>query len=123
MEGLARLRQLYLQGGGAEGQPGGASIVYIPAHKSHLDYLMLRCGRQAAWMGLQATDAASDSCLRRALPLPAQSPPLPRTPASPALLSPALPAASPRSYVLFGAGLPCPHIAAGANLRLPLVGR
>ncbi len=45
VEGLSRLRQLYQQGGGSEGgQPGGASIVYIPAHKSHLDYLMLRCG-------------------------------------------------------------------------------
>lgn len=45
VEGLARLRQLYQQDGGSEGgQPGGASIVYIPAHKSHLDYLMLRCG-------------------------------------------------------------------------------
>jgi hypothetical protein len=27
------------------------------------------------------------------------------------------------SYVLFASGLPCPHIAAGANLSLPLVGR
>ena len=39
-------------------------------------------------------------------------------------LSPS-PASSPRacSYVLFASGLPCPHIAAGANLSLPLVGR
>jgi hypothetical protein len=45
-----------------------AALVFVPAHKSHLDYLLL-------------------------------------------------------SYVLFAAGLPCPHIAAGANLSLPVVGR
>lgn len=34
-----------------------------------------------------------------------------------------LPPPGPCSYVLFASGLPCPHIAAGANLSLPLVGR
>lgn len=83
---LERLRGLYVQepgptsvsagvgaaAGSEEAQgvalPPRASIVYIPAHKSHLDYLVL-------------------------------------------------------SYVLFANGLPCPHIAAGANLSLPLVNR
>lgn len=37
--------------------------------------------------------------------------------------TPAHPALSLCSYVLFASGLPCPHIAAGANLSLPLVGR
>ena len=60
---LARLQALYEQGGAGAGAPR-AALVYVPAHKSHVDYLML-------------------------------------------------------SYVLFGCGLPCPHIAAGANLRLP----
>lgn len=47
-EGLGRLRQLHLQGGAeGSGQQGRASIVYIPAHKSHLDYLMLRCGARS----------------------------------------------------------------------------
>ncbi|KAL4437787.1 hypothetical protein ABPG77_005699 [Micractinium sp. CCAP 211/92] len=75
---LQRLRALYengsqqrgcISGGSASssGQPK-ACLVYIPAHKSHVDYLLL-------------------------------------------------------SYVLFASGLPCPHIAAGANLSLPLVGR
>ncbi|KAL4853904.1 Glycerol-3-phosphate acyltransferase [Chlorella vulgaris] len=83
---LERLRGLYVQKpgptsvsagvGAAAGSeqvqgvalPPRASVVYIPAHKSHLDYLVL-------------------------------------------------------SYVLFANGLPCPHIAAGANLSLPLVNR
>lgn len=63
------------QGQQGDQQPGDqavatrrACMVYIPAHKSHLDYLLL-------------------------------------------------------SYVLFASGLPCPHIAGGANLSLPLVGR
>ena len=34
-----------------------------------------------------------------------------------------LPACLACSYVLFASDLPCPHIAAGANLSLPLVGR
>ncbi|EFN54663.1 hypothetical protein CHLNCDRAFT_135255 [Chlorella variabilis] len=55
----------------AAGQPvqqQRACLIYIPAHKSHLDYLML-------------------------------------------------------SYILWACGLPCPHIVAGANLSLPIVGR
>ncbi|GAB4821238.1 hypothetical protein N2152v2_008284 [Parachlorella kessleri] len=56
--GLARLEALHAE---------GCSLVYVPTHKSHVDYLML-------------------------------------------------------SYILFAAGLPCPHIAAGDNLALPLVG-
>lgn len=108
-EGLARLRQLYLQDGAeGSGQQGRASIVYIPAHKSHLDYLMLRCGHRLV--------KAAEAPVNIAAMLPAEL-----RPSHFGRLCFNLPLAC--SYVLFGAGLPCPHIAAGANLRLPLVGR
>jgi glycerol-3-phosphate O-acyltransferase len=47
--------------------PGGATVVYVPCHRSHIDYLLL-------------------------------------------------------SFLIYDRGLPPPHIAAGANLNLPVVG-
>lgn len=102
---LQRLRALY--GGGR------ACLVYVPAHKSHLDYLLLR------WEGWDLMPCQLCCCAGLCRPQQARRlPGLLR--AQPCTQSIPL---SARSYILFGCGLPCPHIAAGANLRLPLVGR
>lgn len=97
----------------------GAALVYVPTHKSHVDYLFLR--QESVWArGLGVDQAWRCWCLldrERAAVL-----------CCAVLCCPSLPAHQPASppalcsYILFAAGLPCPHIAAGDNLALPLVG-